>query len=73
MIFYNSFYNYVLFIIYIYIFLDKIIINEKIGKLYYVIEVAKEIDGVPYRFERAINLNGETKEIVKLANYHNLV
>ena len=44
--------------------------NEKVKKLYYIVDVAKEINGRLLRFERAINLNGEAKTIVRLFNKH---
>lgn len=46
--------------------------NEKLGKLFYIVDVAKEVNGKILRFERATNLNGETKQIVKLAHKYNL-
>ncbi len=47
--------------------------HEKNKKLYYIIDVAKEVNGRMLRFERAINLNGEAAEIVAMFQKHNLV
>jgi len=47
--------------------------NENSNCLYYITDVAKEVNGRLIRFERATPLNGLTKEIVKLANEHKLV
>jgi len=47
--------------------------HEKNKKLYYIIDVAKEVNGRMLRFERAINLNGEATEIVAMFQKHNLV
>jgi hypothetical protein len=48
--------------------IKDVVYNEKVSKLYYTVNVVKEINGRLLRFERAINLNGETDKIVKMAN-----
>jgi len=48
--------------------IKDVVYNEKVSKLYYTVNIAKEINGRLLRFERAINLNGETDKIVEMAN-----
>jgi hypothetical protein len=46
--------------------------NQKVDKLYYIVDIAKEVNGRLLRFERAINLNGEAEKIVEMFNKHKL-
>jgi len=44
-----------------------------LGMLCFMTAVVKEHEGRKIRFERAVPLNGMTKEVIKLANQYNLI
>lgn len=53
--------------------LNWVFFNQISKELYYITDVAKEVDGRILRFERATPLNGLTKEIVKIATKYQLL
>jgi len=46
--------------------IKDVVYNQHLNKLYYTVDVVKEVNGKLLRFERAINLNGEAKKVAEL-------
>lgn len=46
--------------------IKDVVFNTKLNKLYYTVDVIKEVNGKLFRFERAINLNGEAHKVAEL-------